>query len=334
MSNERRATPWTPVRQKSSSALRAPPTALFLSAPAPQPWAGESERIAGSAPRTASFFENVGSDSRVFCMAMCAGGGPQQTSPGGTDEGSSGDAILSGGATAADVANGLSNGLAMPTATVQTDPSAESASVPGAAGQSAAAAGAATADGAAAATAAAAAAPPPGAAVAQGSNGEQAAVGEGSAAVAVGVAAGGSDQKAGGTPSAAAASSALNAPAAPLPPALAVQQSATVAAGAVAAAAAGGSGGASGAPAAAGQNEQRLEVAAAAVLVHAAGCKNPTCPVPHCNKMKKIHGHFLSCSTPDCGICKKLKPLTYIHAKHCVATPGEPCIIPYCNNAK
>ena len=267
-------------------------------------------------------------------MAMCAGGGPQQTSPGGTDEGSSGDAILSGGATAADVANGLSNGLAMPTATVQTDPSAESASVPGAAGQSAAAAGAATADGAAAATAAAAAAPPPGAAVAQGSNGEQAAVGEGSAAVAVGVAAGGSDQKAGGTPSAAAASSALNAPAAPLPPALAVQQSATVAAGAVAAAAAGGSGGTSGAPAAAGQNEQRLEVAAAAVLVHAAGCKNPTCPVPHCNKMKKIHGHFLSCSTPDCGICKKLKPLTYIHAKHCVATPGEPCIIPYCNNAK
>jgi len=83
-----------------------------------------------------------------------------------------------------------------------------------------------------------------------------------------------------------------------------------------------------------GQQQQRLEVAAAAVLVHAASCRNPTCPVPHCNKMKKIHSHFLECNTTDCGICKKLKPLTYIHAKHCVAPPGEPCVIPYCSRAK
>lgn len=53
------------------------------------------------------------------------------------------------------------------------------------------------------------------------------------------------------------------------------------------------------------QQQQRLEVAAAAVLVHAASCKNAQCPVPHCNKMKKIHSHFLECSTTDCGICKK-----------------------------
>ena len=87
------------------------------------------------------------------------------------------------------------------------------------------------------------------------------------------------------------------------------------------------------APAAA--QQQRLEVAAAAVLVHAAGCKNPSCTVPHCNKMKKIHTHFLECnSQPDCAICKKLKPLTFIHAKHCVAAPGEHCVIPYCARAK
>ena len=43
------------------------------------------------------------------------------------------------------------------------------------------------------------------------------------------------------------------------------------------------------------RREKRLEVAAAAVLVHAAGCKSPQCPVPHCNKMKKIHTHFLEC---------------------------------------
>lgn len=120
--------------------------------------------------------------------------------------------------------------------------------------------------------------------------------------------------------------------------------------------------------------QQRLEVAAAAVLVHAAGCKNPTCPVPHCNKMRKIHTHFLECrrvsyggapwasratlrhtrhflptvlhacatlpyryrgcSLADCAICKKLKPLTFIHAKHCVSAPGEQCVIPYCARAK
>ena len=89
----------------------------------------------------------------------------------------------------------------------------------------------------------------------------------------------------------------------------------------------------SGAAASAGQ-QQRLEVAAAAVLVHAASCKNAACPVPHCNKMKKIHSHFLECNTVECPICKKLKPLTYIHAKHCVAAPGEQCVIPYCARAK
>ena len=82
------------------------------------------------------------------------------------------------------------------------------------------------------------------------------------------------------------------------------------------------------------QQQQRLEVAAAAVLVHAAGCMDQTCKVPHCNKMRKIHTHFLECNTADCAICKKLKPLTYIHAKHCVSAPGEQCVIPYCARAK
>lgn len=82
------------------------------------------------------------------------------------------------------------------------------------------------------------------------------------------------------------------------------------------------------------QQQQRLEVAAAAVLVHAASCSDAACPVPHCNKMKKIHAHFLECTTSDCAICKKLRPLTYIHAKHCHTAPGEQCVIPYCARAK
>lgn len=64
-------------------------------------------------------------------------------------------------------------------------------------------------------------------------------------------------------------------------------------------------------PAGPAAQQQRLEVAAAAVLVHAAGCKSPTCPVPHCNKMRKIHTHFLECrygsdlfSTPNMLMAK------------------------------
>jgi len=94
---------------------------------------------------------------------------------------------------------------------------------------------------------------------------------------------------------------------------------------------------ATGMPATLGQSnasgQQRLEVAAAAVLVHAASCKDSACLVPHCNKMKKIHSHFLECSVQDCAISKKLKPLTYIHAKHCTASTGE-CVIPYCARSK
>ena len=50
--------------------------------------------------------------------------------------------------------------------------------------------------------------------------------------------------------------------------------------------------------------------------------------------MKKIHSHIVECNTVECPICKKLKPLTYIHAKHCVVAPGEQCVIPYCARAK
>ena len=88
-----------------------------------------------------------------------------------------------------------------------------------------------------------------------------------------------------------------------------------------------------GAAASAGR-QQRLEVAAAAVLVHAASCKSASCPVPYCNKMKKIHSHLIECNTVECPICKKLKSLTYIHAKHCVVALGEQCVIPYCARAK
>ena len=81
---------------------------------------------------------------------------------------------------------------------------------------------------------------------------------------------------------------------------------------------------------------QRLEVAVAALLVHAASCKNAACPVPHCKEMKILHSHLLKCNTVGCPVCKELgKPLTYIHAKYCVAAPGErTCVIPYCARAE
>jgi hypothetical protein len=133
---------------------------------------------------------------------------------------------------------------------------------------------------------------------------------------------GSSSSAAGGGGSAAATSGSASASLAALPgPALARSDS-------------GGGGSSSGSGPQQRQQQQRLEVAAAAVLVHAASCSDAACPVPHCNKMKKIHAHFLECTTTDCAICKKLRPLTYIHAKHCHTAPGEQCVIPYCSRAK
>ena len=78
----------------------------------------------------------------------------------------------------------------------------------------------------------------------------------------------------------------------------------------------------------------RLVLATAAVLVHAATCKNASCPLPHCEKMKKSHAHLVECNTVGCMICLKLKPLLYVHAQHCVAVPGEPCVVSWCAHAK
>ena len=78
----------------------------------------------------------------------------------------------------------------------------------------------------------------------------------------------------------------------------------------------------------------RLVLATSAVLVHAATCKNASCPVPHCEKMKKRHEHLVKCSTVGCMVCLKLKPLQALHCKHCVATPGEPCVVSWCSRAK
>ena len=78
----------------------------------------------------------------------------------------------------------------------------------------------------------------------------------------------------------------------------------------------------------------RLMLANSAVLVHAATCKNASCPVPHCEKMKKCHEHLVKCSTVGCMVCLKLKPLQALHCKYCVATPGEPCVVSWCSRAK
>ena len=82
--------------------------------------------------------------------------------------------------------------------------------------------------------------------------------------------------------------------------------------------------------------KMRMVLATAAVLVHAATCtsKNDSCPVPHCNKMRRSHAHLVECNRVECMTCLKLKPLLYVHAQHCVATPGEPCVVAWCARAK
>ena len=80
--------------------------------------------------------------------------------------------------------------------------------------------------------------------------------------------------------------------------------------------------------------KMRMVLATAAVLVHAATCKNDSCPVPHCNKMRRSHAHLVECNRVECMTCLKLKPLLYVHAQHCVATPGETCVVSWCARAK
>ncbi|KAK8377538.1 hypothetical protein O3P69_013878 [Scylla paramamosain] len=65
-------------------------------------------------------------------------------------------------------------------------------------------------------------------------------------------------------------------------------------------------------------------------LVHASQCKDATCRLPSCQKMKRVLAHTKSCKKKNnggCAICKQLIALCCYHARNC---KEERCVVPYC----
>ena len=69
-------------------------------------------------------------------------------------------------------------------------------------------------------------------------------------------------------------------------------------------------------------------------LVHATHCRNPSCTLASCMKMKRVVEHTKSCKRKGnngCPICKQLIALCCYHAKHCRELE---CVVPYCRHIK
>jgi hypothetical protein len=66
-------------------------------------------------------------------------------------------------------------------------------------------------------------------------------------------------------------------------------------------------------------------------LAHSAGCPNPACEVPNCQRMKTAHAHFRQCRqrppTGACPICKHLSMFIGFHSRSCTL---QACTFPYC----
>lgn len=65
-------------------------------------------------------------------------------------------------------------------------------------------------------------------------------------------------------------------------------------------------------------------------LNHAYGCQNMNCSVDHCNSLKRVWKHILSCkNTPDyCHVCRKFKTLVAYHSRQCNKTS---CNLVFCS---
>ncbi|XP_029953596.1 histone acetyltransferase p300-like [Salarias fasciatus] len=69
-------------------------------------------------------------------------------------------------------------------------------------------------------------------------------------------------------------------------------------------------------------------------LVHACQCRNASCSLPSCQKMKRVVQHTKGCkrkTNGGCPICKQLIALCCYHAKHC---EENRCPVPFCLNIK
>ncbi|XP_057648062.1 histone acetyltransferase p300-like [Chionomys nivalis] len=69
-------------------------------------------------------------------------------------------------------------------------------------------------------------------------------------------------------------------------------------------------------------------------LVHACQCRNASCSLPSCQKMKRVVLHTKGCkrkTNGECPICKQLYALLCYHAKHC---QENKCPVPFCFKIK
>ncbi|KAG5832535.1 hypothetical protein ANANG_G00292180 [Anguilla anguilla] len=69
-------------------------------------------------------------------------------------------------------------------------------------------------------------------------------------------------------------------------------------------------------------------------LVHACQCRNASCSLASCQKVKRVVQHTKGCkrkTNGGCPICKQLIALCCYHAKHC---QENKCPVPFCLNIK
>ncbi len=69
-------------------------------------------------------------------------------------------------------------------------------------------------------------------------------------------------------------------------------------------------------------------------LVHASQCRDPTCKLPSCIKMKRVLRHTRDCKlrmSGSCTVCKQFLLLCYSHAKSCTE---DKCPVPVCARIK
>lgn len=83
------------------------------------------------------------------------------------------------------------------------------------------------------------------------------------------------------------------------------------------------------------QEERRLKIQRCIQsLVHATHCRDPTCQLASCAKMKRVVEHTKTCKRKTgggCRICQELIHLCCYHAKHCLE---RECVVPFCRHIK
>ena len=83
------------------------------------------------------------------------------------------------------------------------------------------------------------------------------------------------------------------------------------------------------------EQERRLKIQRCIQsLVHASHCRDPTCQLASCAKMKRVVEHTKTCKLKTdrgCGLCDEVVHLCCYHAKHCL---GRECVVPFCRHIK